>query len=85
MNNRRGDINKPDLRVNDFESTIEQIRKLYIQGKKSKDFWSEADKICFEDQWTKALRELLSQGNESVLSSFRHRLELEEESEEMIH
>lgn len=85
MNNRCGDINKSDLRVRDFEFTTEQLRKLYIQGKKSKDFWSRADKIYFEDQWTKALKELLSQGNISVLTSFRHRLELEEESEEGVH
>jgi hypothetical protein len=62
-------------------SDLEDIRRLYVQAVNSRLFWSEVDKIQFEEKWTELVKKLVLSGNLDVLSSFRYRLAIEEEDE----
>lgn len=67
--------------VSDFETDLEDIRKLFAQAANSRLFWSGADKIQFEGEWTKLVKKLVLHGNLDILSSFRYRLAIDEEDE----
>jgi hypothetical protein len=72
---------KPDRLVNDFEADLEDMRKLYVLAVNSRLFWSDAEKIQFEEKWTDLVKKLVLRGNSDVLSSFRYQLAMDEEDE----
>jgi hypothetical protein len=66
--------------INDFELTITEIRNLYYQRIRSRSFSSGAEKIRMDSEWTNLFQRLNGHGNSNVLSGFKLRLEMDEES-----
>jgi hypothetical protein len=66
--------------TNDFELTIEEIREFYYQAINSRGFGSGAEKIRIDSKWTDLFQRLNGHGNSEVLSGFKLRLEMDEES-----
>jgi hypothetical protein len=72
--------------TNDFEYTIEEIRDLYYQAVRSRQFRPGAEKIRIDSKWTTLFQSLNGLGNLEVLNCFKLRLEMDEENDhEEIH
>ena len=69
--------------TNDFEYTIEEIRDLYFQAVRSRQFRSGVEKIRLDSEWTEFFHRLNGLGNSDVLSSFKLRLERDDKDEQM--
>jgi hypothetical protein len=69
--------NKHGHLVSDFETDLEEIKRLYLKAVNSRDFWSGPEKIVFADSWTCLMRRLISCG--ITFHGLKHRLVLDEE------
>jgi hypothetical protein len=66
--------------TNDFELTIEEIREFYYQAINLRGFGSGVEKIRIDSKWTDLFQRLNGHGNSNVLSGFKLRFEMDEES-----
>ena len=66
----------------DFNYTLHEIKRLYYEAIRLRDFGSGAEKIRIDTKWTDLFQRLNGHGNSDVLNGFKLRFEMDEENEQ---